>query len=170
MWPLDLWIGNSKDDSLFLWQKNANMPSWSRDGDTLFYLAAGKDQDTAGLNLYKSSIDLERNALDDAELVAPQMGIPYLTQPIEEAINDWLIAFDAQGMPVAIKLPEGKEQIALTQLDGVARRTFDERTSFSLSSDGRFLALIAFNQSVDLIDLQTMAVVGEIPYPIANFN
>jgi hypothetical protein len=168
-----LYIGNVETGDLQLWQANSAWPAWSRDGQSIYYLSFRSDRDTWIYDLYRKAM-----ASGQADLLRADVGYPYLYQSAAvETASGELIFLDKQRHPVSQPLtavtasgalPDPLPLLSLIENSGAALA--DQEVHFSVSPDGRFVALIAPVPPIYLLDLQTGEQIGAIDevayYPI----
>ncbi len=173
-----LYMGNVETGKLSLVQKNGTWPTWSRDGNYIYYLAPRRDGTYVTVNefisrpyfdLYRQLVSSDINELLLENVAPPQIGAAQVIESASEA----LVMVDNSSqivlMPTANSLIEAAKQrqiaLPLAILDATANNKPSDNTSpaaFSISPDGKTMISIHLNAMSPIFSLETYQQIGEI--------
>jgi hypothetical protein len=162
----NVYIGNAMTNEITLWQTNADYPAWSKDGQSVYYIAMRSDGLDWQYDLYR------RNASsNEAELIASEVSRPNTLHPAAlELDTGELMLFDAdlqpallqQGLAQPTKLVE-HELIPLRSLtEGTEPLSAAQEVNFSVAPNGRVAVLLSQQPPTYLVDIEKREQIGAL--------
>lgn len=146
----DLYLGDGETGEVRLLQENAGWPSWSRDGDWIYYLTGMKDGDRPRYDLYRRSMET-----GDSVLVVEDVGAPGTEQAAVEISDGRLLLLDKNYRAALF------ENGVITPLSTLAGHPVPQDViseNYALAPDGRTVAVFSPQASLYLVDLDTRAL------------
>lgn len=149
-----IFVGNAQGTQFTIWKRNATSPTWSRDGESIYYLGLGGSDSGPTYDLYVQPL---LSDADGSDLVVQQVAMLDTTRPsAAEVVNNQLLTYDSQGEVVLLRLGSGELPIPL-EASLEVDKPYQIGASFQASPNGELAALIPFGQeSVFIVDLQTL--------------
>lgn len=182
----DLYQGTAEDDvgQLKLITHNADVPWWSRDGSSAYYLSLHSDGSKLFWDLYKLSL-----TTGASELVASDVARPYLPAPAAQETSDGrILTLDREHRPSLVTVVDGKTSLTpLATFLGLSEYA-STAGYVSLAPDGHTIALIPSlgrltedgirrsfidrpgERPVIIADLKTNTVIDTLPGPVDTFR
>lgn len=182
----DLYLGTIEGsvDQLVLIQHNADSPSWSRDGNSVYYVSLYSD----GSRLYQDLYQLNL-ALASSELVASDVGRPYLPALAAlETTEGMILTLDREHRP-SIVVDAGGQTRLTPLMARLSLRSHEKIAGFiSLAPDARTIAVMpSLGRQVEeglrrsfadrpverplfLADLTTNTILNRLPGPVETFR
>lgn len=156
----DLYLGDGETGEVRLLQENAGWPSWSRDGDWIYYLTGMKDGDRPRYDLYRRSMDT-----GDSELVVEDVGAPDTEQAAVEISDGRLLLLDKNYRAALF------EDGVITPLSTLAGVTVPQEViyeNYAVAPDEHTVAVFSPQAPLYLVDLDTRTLVDTVPVNIDN--
>ena len=146
----DLYLGDGETGEVRLLQENAGWPSWSRDGDWIYFLTGMKDGDRPRYDLYRRSMET-----GDSVLVVADVGAPGTEQAAVEISAGRLLLLDKNYRAALF------ENGVITPLSTLAGHPVPQEVIFenyAVAPDGRTVAVFSPQAPLYLVDLDTRAL------------
>ncbi len=170
-WLADTWLVDLKSGQATFWQSNALWPTWSRDGQSIFYQTLVADTLGVHADLYERGLDAVTS-----RLLVRDVGVTDSYQPSAlDAANGDLLFNDRDSQPVL--LPAGirfglntsmTDRVYPLVLADLAQKMppRDEHgaiipTRFLLAPDGEKVAMLPFRGAFYILDLVRYTVLAE---------
>jgi len=158
-----LYLGNAETGELALWQSNAGQAAWSRDGQTIYYLALRVEDQTLHFDLYRRSLRSPQS-----HLLARDMGVgSFYHEAALETTTGCLLTLDGNRQPGQLSVNDRGAQFSLLAARLVDRPMTERSVPnpfVSLAPDGRTVAVGPTGKlSVLIADLATDEIMAELP-------
>ncbi len=157
-----LYLGNAETGELALWQSNAGQAAWSRDGQTIYYLALRVEDQTLHFDLYRRPLRSPQS-----QLLARDMGVGscYHEAALETATGG-LLTLDGNRQPGQLRVNDRGAQfapLAAHLIDRPVENRSGPYAFFALAPDGRTAAMGSTDKlSLLITDLATDKILVEL--------
>lgn len=151
---MDLYVGNGETGEVSFLQHNAGWPSWSRDGELIYYLKGRGDGQQVYYDLYRQS-----GLTGDATLLAEDIGFGGPDAAVAEARDGRLVLRDRSGQVVLLD----RDALApIWPLVGNEEPSPNEPEFFSLAPDGHTVVIGSQKAPLYIVDLEGPHLVAQL--------
>jgi len=156
----DLYLGDGETGEVKFLQENAGWPSWSRDGQWIYYLTGMKAGERPRYDLYRRSLGTGESAL-----VVEDVGAPGTEQAAVEIGEGRLVLLDKD---YRAALFENGVITPLSALVGVTVPQEVVAENYAVAPDGHTVAVFSGQAPLYIVDIETRTLEGTAPARLDN--